>query len=738
MKLCKLNKIIMLIAVLAMIFSLAACSSKSALKLESFTVDRTSIKTNYLLDEEIDFSGIKATAKYSDESLNKVYTYSELTITYDPDITKTVGEKEVSISFNDPHLNVKQETKVTINVTKEPVIDDTTDPLIAVQFEKPSTLVQFDSTNSTAGQKKYEDNGFFGEFAVGGKTYVIGNENEFKLNPQFAVLAEDSDIVEEMKSFYSVVEVYVEKDGNYVALTKTAGENNNVTYSDGETLIVTVDTYNGIYQFTADATGKKVKISVLPSEEHYIASNPFNPIVLEANIVKAYNIYEAWQLAVIDNVSADWADIKAEHGLTDVAVSGIVFQANIKVTANDVPASFFYTCDKEVVYKNVTDNSTVTLPAGTKFIKDGTHIYQRVGGDPFVMEGNFFLLDTREFPLVASPAVFGPDAEKDYKSDFSNTTLFYFYSQTLEEFDANPYPIGAMNVSISNLSIMGNAKRDNLIDANENLASAGGLIFCKARCSTTLTIDNVIGNSFFITYFADHGKMDIKNVKCFDSYQNAAFVWGYSTAIFTDSYFEGCGGPVIIAQSLTDDNWHPTVVTTDTFIKTNVSGEEIWFTAVGANALVGGIKSLGNALSQAGLGSYVNNGMMNVKGILMASGTDAAQAVVGIDAQGSVMFDDEGIDRNLTESNVHWATIKAISSGAYAMSSQMPPFFTVYDAEGTAYTIYFNGTTFVDLAGNALGTDASHTALFAAFQAAKNITLTQGGLSVIFEFYHEN
>ena len=72
-----LSKLIAVAAVFAMVLSFASCFS-GALKLESFTVDRSSVKTNYLVGEEVDFSGIKAVAKYSDPSLNKTYTYDEL------------------------------------------------------------------------------------------------------------------------------------------------------------------------------------------------------------------------------------------------------------------------------------------------------------------------------------------------------------------------------------------------------------------------------------------------------------------------------------------------------------------------------------------------------------------------------------------------------------------------------------------------------------------------------------
>ena len=70
------------------------------------------------------------------------------------------------------------------------------------------------------------------------------------------------------------------------------------------------------------------------------------------------------------------------------------------------------------------------------------------------------------------------------------------------------------------------------------------------------------------------------------------------------------------------------------------------------------------------------------------------------------------------------------------MTGSMPPFLTVYDEAGTPYTVFFNGQTFVDLQQRPLGTDASHAAIMAAFQAAEDVTLTMGGISVVLEFYH--
>ena len=93
------------------------------------------------------------------------------------------------------------------------------------------------------------------------------------------------------------------------------------------------------------------------------------------------------------------------------------------------------------------------------------------------------------------------------------------------------------------------------------------------------------------------------------------------------------------------------------------------------------------------------------------------------------------IDRTQSAENVNWAYIMQINQYAMSAGSQLPPFFTVYDASGAPQTIYFNGTTFVDLAGNALSL-ATHAALCQAFATADTITLTQGGISITFDFYH--
>ena len=744
------SKLFAVIAAFAIVLSLASCSlfNGGALKLESFTVDRASVKTNYLVGEEIDFSGIKATAKYSDESLNKVYTFNELTITYPQDITATVGEKFVTVSFQDPHLDVKQETKVTIKVTEE-LIDETPDPEIAVQFEKPANLTAFAANNNVNPDVKYGDTGFSGIFAKGGQVYVIGNANEFKLNPAFSVLNDDGE-VEAKEAFFSVVEISLYKEGAYVVLTAKKGENNLVSYYDGETLIATVDTYNGSYQFSADAADKNVKIAVLPSEDRYIFEG-FNAVVLEAKIIDAYNVYEAWQLAVIDNDPSDdrgyklddadiWDTFKAEKGLANVNVAGIVIHNDITVTYEDVPAEFFRATTKDTEYTNSTTGEKETIPAGTKYLKDWSEIYRRVlnPGETFVVEGNLFTIDLSSFPIIASPAVFDEEGnDDDYGTDFSNATFIKFV--TLDDTEIE----NRNNATMSNIHIIGNASRNNMVDADGYLVSAGGLILFKTYNQVSLTCNNLIGNSCFITYFTEQGsKIVANNIKCYDSYQNAIYAYGMSEMEFYDSFFNGAGGPSVILSSAKSDastNVYttPKFTSTNTVFETHLTGEEIWFTAVNATSVVSQIKGLGKGLAQAGLGNFVDStGNMNIKGLLMAEGDNADAILMGVTAAGSISLNGNGISR--LPDDLTWQTINYLYSVNPATMSA--PFLTVQDAQGNSHTIFYAGEQvgFCDLTGAVFNPAGSleHAAIYQALISADTITLTMGGISVVFDFYH--
>ena len=692
----------------------------------NFTVNKNEIASatvggeydyTYKVGDTVNFEGLTVTLVYLNGK-EIVLTLDDLTVVT-PDVSAE-GVKTVTVSFTDPVNNESATTSFTVTVVG--------DAPNVTRFEKPMELVNFDTNNKSAGTSSSTDDNFYGQFLEGAK-YVIGDDNEFKLIPRFSTRL--GSVNESPTAYYMTVDISL--NGTLLTKNVDAAKPTSVSYYNGETLIATVDTFYGLYQFTSAAAGSEVTISVLPSSEHYNLGD-ISAVVLTADVIDAYNVYEAWQLAVIDNnpYRNDWDVFKAEHGIADVNPAGIVFHKDIHISASDVPASFLDVTTTETVYKNSVTGKETTAPIGTRYLKDGTDVYNRKGSEDFTIQGNLFTLDVQKFPLVPSIAVFDPSLELDYGDDFSNSTLLIF--DTNEDRYMTPPTDKAVNV-VENLQIVGNSGRNNYVDAQGELASAGGLIFVKVRNYAEATFNNMIGNSFFIAYFPD-AESDVKmtKIKFYDAYQNAMMLWGSAKCDVDTAYFNGAGGPLVICQSYNDEDegfWRAPVLTSkNMYTETHLTGEEIWFTAVNATTIVGNIKAIGGGMYQAGLGNIVDaSGNMNIIGLLMASGADANEIVGGVGAEGEMYINDKGIER--WQDDPYWATIYN-----HPAFTQLAPFFTVKDAEGNLHTIFFNGTTFCDAYGNALGTDASHQALVAAFMQADRIVLSQGGLSVLFEFYH--
>ncbi len=741
------------------------------------TIDTVAVGGNYTtvykVGDTVDLSGLTVTLTYLNGDV-VVLTYADLEIA-DVDTSSVATGKEVVINFKDAkNGNVAGTVSITVDIIRD---KDT-----IAGFEKDANITAFESDNTSAGTLEYGTAGFSGQFVNGVSLYVIGDDNLFKFAPSCSIL-DKTYTVTTLENFYSVVDIYVHDGSSYVTLDKTSADSVNYTYTlNGET-IVTVNTYEGSYQFTKPLD--RVKISVMPSTEYYEFDN-VNPVVLEARVIDAYNVYTADELSVIDNysgtrwgrdtednpewASVNWTTFKDERGLAGIDPAGVVLHNDIKLTYKNVPSSFFYKYEGEIIYKNAngdvdSEGNTITKNFDGYYLKDETVLYYRSGSSDFVIEGNFFQIDADGFPIIASPSIFGTDSGKDYGSDYSNSALFLFQtidtnwvSSTDESIDTAEE---ISHVTIQNLAIRGNAGRDgwvitqagNNIGAEGELVTAGGLIMLKSARHANVTLDNVVNNCFFISYFPDtQGNLTVKNSKCYDSYQNAAFVWADSTLTIDDSYINGTGGPIVIAQSVDpkDNNvyYDPVVNITDTKMETHTSGEEIWFQAVGATeAVVPGIKALGSGLNtlvttatqNAYSASWVDSdGNMNIKAALMSNADNASEALSDILVQGTVATDGSGINR-WRDTSSDWSEIMAAIGKNTALASY--PFITVYGSDGTAYTMYFvqqgAGGTFYDLEGEIIGGGSSITTeIITALATADEVVLHQGGLSVLFELYH--
>ena len=698
----------------------------------TLTVSRNVVKSvevggnfdnKYKLNETTDFTGLTVTITYADGTV--VTVTSNITFSNIETNAVTNPYKNAKVTLTD-EINGE-----TIEATFIMVV---TDNRQVSAFEQDANISAFESDNNPETRYDFGQNGFESQFAVGGQTYVIGDDNEFRYQPTFAFDKDGDD--EYLTQYFADVTLYV--DGAPLERRAVTNSITNYEYYLGSTKIATVDTYNGKYQFHTSLAN--VTISVMPSSDYYEVPADIKAVTLNAKVVDAYNVYEAWQLSLIDNRDdygdADdddyfaWQDFRTEKGLGNLRVNGVVIHDDINITVDDIPERFITRTTEEFTYKNTVSGETVTVPVGTRFLKPVTYVYSRCGGN-FTIHGNFFHLSLyntdstdplaymKNFPLEPSPEAKN-EAGVDYGLDFSNSVLFHGASV-----DYN----GDAHFYISNLSLRGNAGRDNWVaekNGATHLASAGGLLMVKSSdLGMTVHVDNVISNSFYIAYLADWGgTMNVSNVKAYNSYQNAIYVSRNSTVVASDSWFSGVGGPAIISQgneSRNDVIGYANITLTNTVLDTSLSGNELWFKMLGAlspdiEGMVQQIQGMGTLLGP--LGTWLKDGKMNIKCVQLY-GMDFAD----VTAQGYMNINGAVMDKYYSANSHYWNTIlPTMQAGAGAA-----PFLTVIDAQGKAHTAYYNGSELVSLTGNDYA---------AAFMQAKDIILTKGGLSIVLEFYH--
>jgi hypothetical protein len=283
----------------------------------------------------------------------------------------------------------------------------------------------------------------------------------------------------------------------------------------------------------------------------------------------------------------------------------------------------------------------------------------------------------------------------------------------------------------------------------EALVYCGSLIFAKSNQSTT-DFDNVRMQNFFISLFAENGSTaNYSRAKCYDSYQNALFVWADAKVNIQKSYFERSGGPLILAQhdepedADTANKYPNIVVSADSVLAAKLTGSEAWFKSItGASEIIASFVTLNEKIVKPfGKSIFDENGKMNVITLLMPNGSDPAAAMTCLDTQGFFYYGDPTdsttpcLDRRKDPTlSILGATIHGVFAGAGAMAAQMPIFniggqvffVTLLDANG-------DGTPETEaVVTPAAPTTPAVTEFAMALATADYIGVTQGGLSIMF------
>ena len=158
-----------------------------SLKMTSFTLVETSVKTSYLLNETVDFSGIKVNIKYNDSQYNKELVYTDLTLEGVENLTATSGEKTVTYKYNDAVIEgAVRSGSFKVNVYRSAT---ELEEYIAVAYTDPVFLTERKNVIGKAGTAQYGDAQYSGQFFAGqDTTYYVGDDNLFQFVPQLTVL----------------------------------------------------------------------------------------------------------------------------------------------------------------------------------------------------------------------------------------------------------------------------------------------------------------------------------------------------------------------------------------------------------------------------------------------------------------------------------------------------------------------------------------------------------------------
>ena len=622
-----------------MCLSLVACGDKAITKL---TIDE-GLSYTYALNSTPDFSAVKATVTYNDDTTVSVTAEDLEFSTID---TTTAGTKQLTITYQDFSITVD----VTVEGTSLPGgnqggsqgggneggnqggneggnqggneggnqggneggnqggneggnqggnqggTENTGYEVMGV--EMPKNLVTFSSNSSTSGR-----------FTVKKDTYKVGNANPFVFRLSLTVLDENDNIVPGITKYTSVSVVYL-VDGQ-----------SETQCTDGT--YVTIDEANNSFKFTDAAVGKTFRIQTRPEMEGTPADLLDCTRSLQVEVVAGYNVTNAKELNLMTNkngvlpetqvgadnqLNLDYRQVAIVKEYVDLQfgqnyyntyggdnMKGIVLHCDLTPTLNDIPGKYI-TRDKD----------------GNPAFDDAFEVYTRElypdsnGKTSFDIYGNYFTINTANLPLMTN------DPELNGGLTSSNAQIFNFEcwfedangsgdsTAMTVSFDYKKYPVLIENIAFKN----NDPHSDNVADNERHKFSLAGIrikhvditmdntimeafstSFMLFDCNTELTIKDSQLNNAWMTHLYARAHNDFQNHEGGPREQQPyAGVTPIEVNVI-NSKLTKCGGPVIMTHSAELSlPYNKTVgltvnVDNSSELWSYVTGEEAWFQA---------------------------------------------------------------------------------------------------------------------------------------------------------------
>ena len=648
---------------------LVGCNKKSEATIASMKLN--GIVTAYMTEDTIEWDKLTVTATYSDKTTK---TYS--VIEFDVD-TPASENTELVVYTSGLHAQTSplQEGEYTMEaalrseLTKKYSLGKivvgkiTNDKYDLVSFEKPTALSVYEQNRANAGNEG-ENN-----FKQGDEIFTVGTLNAFKFAPVAAFRNKENNKVvasdtysknvslkvvtnageaEASASDYEVVagglQFAESAAGKQFKLTVKPTEFNKTLGGTDAAVTFEFKVEKGLNIYTAKQLGALNLTHYSSTEFTKENGKNFADHALtdaEGNIVErnaADKVF--WNAATGSYEAISYVDVwkkflKDTGTFTDEElvkyqdVPAIFLQNNISLAPEDIPQEYF-------IVEGELMNAAVGN-ARTGAFRDEAVIYAPIiDGQNVTINGNYLSLNTAAIPLCYSTsAVSGLDFyvfPKDYDGQVppGHASLFKFCGldqNNSEYFGAQIDTANGFHGIIKNISSIGNTSVVN-VEQNDKIMEVTGLIFgknyyCGGEYTNNLIKQYMIGvfpdcmvgqpyaefeqrNSTFVTYS-----------KIYDCSNSGIFNYCNGGALIEHCEFNRFGGaPVINTGDLEEQYQGFTTFGEDVEFNNYITGDEVYFTAVGAASQFSVIKALNGLFNLIG-NSFIFDGKMNLVSLCM-------------------------------------------------------------------------------------------------------------------------
>ena len=457
------------------------------------------------------------------------------------------------------------------------------------------------------------------EFFVLNAPYKVGDDNAFRFLPE--------------TTFEDELEIPVHVEEH--EYTYVLEEKLELSYEPlAETCIERVDTIACEFDFSEEAIGKTIRLTVTPTglTEEQIGDVRYS-VSFEFVVVDGYNVYDEIELGYmhynalenhascydLQQTNVAWSQFLTENGYTrdPLSINALILQGNLNITAEDIPSHYVYT-------KEEIDASNIPVALrkyyyGTLKNGNAVGIYTRrmqSGNNNFAVLGNYYTIDVSNMPVVLKMD------NKTVEFDQNGMVVASNIASTSQLFkiEGNLLNPEKFNVKFENFNLIGNSPKTN------DKRAQGGLMFVKTENATT-TIDNVISKRVFITISAKRtGKVNVTNLKCYDSFSSPFHVWMVRDGFYCDNVIaKNSGGPAIIVETAAPSLYHADyeadcvlmskVIATNCVFENWNDGTEAWYymglgeMAATAMPMVKSINDIPKGVAQAVTAGYQQAGL---------------------------------------------------------------------------------------------------------------------------------